>query len=55
MEPEYYITSANKVIVTVNDIETCDCNENWIALDIEAHGWYFGAISACYPGDTIEV
>lgn len=55
VEPEYYISSANNVAVTVNDIQICDCNDDWAALDIYAHAWYFSAISTCYPEDTIEV
>jgi hypothetical protein len=55
VEPEYYISSANDVAVTVSDIQTCDCNENWVALDINAHGWYFAEIGACYPGGLFEV
>lgn len=55
VDTEYYISSANNVVVTTADIQTCDCNDDWVTLDILAHAWYFNAISSCYDVDTIEV
>lgn len=55
VDTEYYISSANNVVVTESDVLTCECNEDFVVLDIAAHAWYFGAISACYDVDTIEV
>ncbi|KKY25780.1 putative mono- and diacylglycerol lipase precursor [Diplodia seriata] len=54
ISPEYYISSANDAAVTANDINTYVGNSNlsgnaqWgLAVDIAAHLWYFGDISAC--------
>ncbi|KAE9978070.1 hypothetical protein EG328_001690 [Venturia inaequalis] len=56
VDTEYYISSAYGAVVTVADVAVCDCNDDWVALDIQAHAWYFGRISVCYDGgDTIEV
>ncbi|OJD40793.1 lipase class 3 [Diplodia corticola] len=54
ISPEYYISSANDVAVTANDINTYVGNSNlsgnaqWgLAVDVAAHLWYFGDVSAC--------
>ncbi|KAL1652006.1 hypothetical protein SLS58_000129 [Diplodia intermedia] len=54
ISPEYYISSANDAAVTANDINTYVGNSNlsgnaqWgLAVDIAAHLWYLGDISAC--------
>ncbi|KAF2433341.1 alpha/beta-hydrolase [Tothia fuscella] len=59
--PEYYISNDNNQPVTTKDIRVCSglgnsqCNAAWLIFDLYAHAWYFNEISACYPGDTIEV
>lgn len=54
ISPEYYISSANNVAVTANDINTYVGNSNlsgnaqWgLNVDVNAHLWYFNDISAC--------
>lgn len=46
VQPEYYITTGNKVDVTANDIKVIP-NGNNGGVDIAAHLWYFNKISAC--------
>jgi len=51
--PEYWITSANNQIVTTQDItvvqgvDSTAGNAGTSGLDVSAHEWYFGPISAC--------
>ncbi|KAL1630957.1 hypothetical protein SLS56_004631 [Neofusicoccum ribis] len=54
ISPEYYISSANNVAVTANDITVYTGNSNlsgnaqWgLNVDVNAHLWYFNDISAC--------
>jgi hypothetical protein len=51
--PEYWITSANNVTVTIKDItvvvgiDSKAGNAGTTGFDIPAHSWYFGRISSC--------
>ncbi|KAL9109412.1 MAG: hypothetical protein Q9227_005919 [Pyrenula ochraceoflavens] len=51
--PEYYISSGNNVTPTTNDITEFDGvdetqgNAGQTTLNVDDHGWYFNAISAC--------
>jgi hypothetical protein len=55
--PEIYISSENKKTVELKDILALDSsaagkgNDQFTVLDVEAHRWYFNAISACYMTD----
>lgn len=61
VSPEYWITTPNDVVPTANDIQRLDGNVNkkgntgQIALDINAHFYYFGPISSCTPNGGFEV
>lgn len=51
ISPEYYISSANDVEVTADDITTYTGNSNlsgnarWgLVIDINAHQWYFNKV-----------
>jgi len=52
--PEIYISTKNQKIVelshilALNSSATAKGNEQFMILDVEAHRWYFNAISACY-------
>ncbi|KAL5464402.1 hypothetical protein PMIN06_001170 [Paraphaeosphaeria minitans] len=46
VQPEYYITSGNKVDVTRQDVQVLADGDNG-GGDIAAHLWYFNRISAC--------
>jgi hypothetical protein len=56
--PEYYIGAKNQKAVTLTDILMLDNlttpkgNEQFQILDVEAHRWYFNAISACYVANA---
>lgn len=53
ISPEYYINKPNKQDVQINDIKLYDGavnlrgNSAWLAVDIEAHRWYFGSVYTC--------
>lgn len=61
ISPEYWITTPNNVVPTPKDIQRLDGNINkngntgQIALDVNAHYYYFGPISSCTPNGGIEV
>lgn len=56
ISPEYWITAPTNVPPTPADITRLDGSVNLkgntgqVALDTDAHGWYFGAVSSCSPG-----
>lgn len=56
--PELYISAKNQRKVALADIIMLDNsniakgNEQFNMLDVEAHRWYFNAISACYAANT---
>ena len=54
ISPEYYISSNNHAAPTISDVNTyegnssLDGNAKWgLVVDIAAHLWYLGDISAC--------
>lgn len=57
---EYWITTPNDVVPAASDITRLDGNINkngntgQIALDVNAHFYYFGDISGCSPNGGIE-
>lgn len=55
ISPEYYINKKTGKKVEASDINVYEGASNllsgngaWFGTDVEAHGWYFNAISACY-------
>lgn len=58
--PEIYIGAKNGKTVTLADILQLDAmttskgNEQFTMLDVEAHGWYLNAISACYAANQLQ-
>lgn len=46
VQPEYFITTGNKVDVTANDVTVIPNGESG-GIDIASHLWYFNRISAC--------
>ncbi|KAF2138475.1 uncharacterized protein K452DRAFT_87132 [Aplosporella prunicola CBS 121167] len=61
ISPEYYISVENYVEVTANDVTgplngsiNLHGNTGKLFLDVDAHGWYLGNISSCYPDDLFE-
>jgi alpha-beta hydrolase superfamily lysophospholipase len=54
ISPEYYINKPNRQNVNAGDIQVYDGaanlfkgNQAWLAIDIEAHRWYFGSMYSC--------
>jgi pimeloyl-ACP methyl ester carboxylesterase len=54
ISPEYYINKPNKQNVNAGDVQVYDGavnilkgNQAWLAIDIEAHRWYFGSMYSC--------
>ena len=60
ISPEYWITAPTNVVPTPADITRFDGsinlrgNSGQTRFDTEAHGWYFGDVSSCYPEDLTE-
>jgi ethanolamine utilization microcompartment shell protein EutS len=56
--PEIYISTKNQKTVALSDILTLNGsaiskgNDQFRVLDVEAHRWYFNAVSACYMANT---
>jgi alpha-beta hydrolase superfamily lysophospholipase len=54
ISPEYYINKRNKQDVKASDIQVYQGavnlfkgNQAWLAIDVEAHRWYFGSMYSC--------
>lgn len=54
ISPEYYINKANKQDVNTGDVQVYQGavnllkgNQAWLAIDVEAHRWYFGSMYSC--------
>jgi hypothetical protein len=61
ISPEYYISSETGKnvsltnITTLPDFESHMGNYQWNRMSINAHGWYFNPISACYNGPPLDL
>lgn len=61
ISPEYYISSDTGKNVSVSnitalpDFESHFGNYQWNRMSINAHGWYFNPVSACYNGPAAEL
>jgi hypothetical protein len=54
ISPEYYINKGNQQDVNAGDIKVYNGavnlfkgNQAWLAIDVEAHRWYFGSMYSC--------
>ncbi len=54
--PEYWIDEGSDTVVSLNEVQYCpgysnvQCNGGTKGLDVDAHLWYFEAISGCSSG-----
>lgn len=60
ISPEYWITSPNGAVPTVNDVTVLegsknkDGNAGQGGFNVDSHLWYFGPISQCHPAGLFE-
>lgn len=61
VSPEYYISADTGKNVSLSSItalpgfENAMGNYQWNRMSVNAHGWYFNPVSACYNGSALDL